>query len=92
MSRSSQIFQTNHKALDPLKMQLCLAIEIVCLRNQWTQRQSAVYMGTSRANLSRVQNKKLERLTVNQLFGYLSKICPDFRFMISVDTSLFKSQ
>jgi len=88
MSRRSEIFDTDHKALEPLKLELCLAISVVCMRYQWTQQQAAIRMGTSRANVSRVQNKRIAQLTLNQLFGYLSKICPNFRFMISVDASL----
>lgn len=45
-------------------------------------------MGTSRSNISYVQNKKIDRLTLNQLFNYLGRLVPDFRFMISIDSTL----
>lgn len=88
MSRQPKFFKTNPKAIDPLKIEVCGAIDRVISRNQWTQRQAAIMMGTSRANISRVSNKKLDRLTLCQLFGYLARSCPDFRFMISIDSTL----
>lgn len=57
-------------------------------RHNWTYAQAAIQMRVSRANLSRVGNKKLEQLTVNQLVRYLNALCPEFRFMISIDSSL----
>lgn len=71
-----------------MKFEICKAIEVVIARRPWTQRQAAIYMGTSQSNISHVANKNLERLSVGQLMNYLALICPEFRFMVSVDSSL----
>jgi predicted XRE-type DNA-binding protein len=76
------------EAIEAVKLELCLAIERVILRYGWTHRLAAAYMGTSRANVSRLANKRLDQLTVGQLFLYLAKICPGFRFMLSIDQTL----
>ncbi len=88
MSRPPEYLATENGLLDPMKLELCVAIDRTIQRKQLNQRQAAILMGTSRANVSRVQNKTLERLTINQLFHYLARLCPEFRFMLSVDTSL----
>ncbi len=84
----AQIFVADPKRLEPLKLNLCEAIERVIVRKQWTYREAAIYMGTTPSNVSLVANKRIHRLSVSQLFNYLVLICPDFRFMLSVDSSL----
>lgn len=80
----ADVFQPNKEAIDNVKLQVCNAISRIALWRQWRQSQLAIYMGTSRANASRVQNKKLDQLTLTQLFNYLSKIDPHFRFILAV--------
>jgi|GEM_PF-3122637 len=87
MARVSKYIAVNQKALEPVKIHLCSAIWKVCMRNQWNQQQAAAMMGTSQGNVSRVFCRRTKRLSVGQLFGYLSKIQPDFSFMLSVDNS-----
>lgn len=88
MARRSKIFRANPQVLDPIKIEICTAIETVMARRQWTQAQAAIYMGTSQSNISNIANKRLNKLSIGQLMNYLALICPEFRFMISVDASL----
>lgn len=77
-----------HAAIDALKFELCRAIDQAIARHQWSYHQAAKLMRVSRSNLSRVGNKRIETLTLNQLFRYLGAVCPGFRVMISIDSSL----
>lgn len=88
MSRAPVRFGNKEESLDPVKIELCLAIDRAIARKGWTYTAAAIQMGTSRANISRVVNKKIDKLTLNQLFGYLSRVCPEFRFMLCIDASL----
>ena len=88
MSRKPKRFQNNKEALDALKLELCFAIDLVINRQQLTYREAAFYLDTTPGTVSLVCNKHIELLTINQLFGYLSRICPNFRFMLSIDWSL----
>lgn len=78
----------NDRAIDALKNEICTAIELVMARSQWSYSVSAAYVGTHRSVISLIVNKRIEKLTLSQLFRYLNAICPGFRVMVSVDASL----
>jgi|GEM_PF-4571371 len=72
--------------IDAVKLELCYAIDRAIARQMWTYAEAAFWMGTSKANVSRVVNKRTNRLTVGQLVKYLAVVCPHFRFMVSIDS------
>ena len=80
------------RALRELKVDLCNAIDLVIVRNQWSYCVAAAYVGTHASVISLVVNKRIARLSLSQLFRYLNAICPGFRVMISVDSSLGSSR
>lgn len=74
----------NEEALNRCKFHLCHQIDRLITRERWTQKQAAYYLGTSQANVSRVGNKKLDQLSMTQLFNYLCKLSGNFRLLISI--------
>lgn len=70
--------------IDNLKRDLCLHLQRIAMRNQWSQRQAAAHLGTTASCLSSVYNYRLERLTLSQLFRYLAIAEPRFEVLISI--------
>jgi predicted XRE-type DNA-binding protein len=77
-------FKPNKEKIDEIKIDICRKIDLIMVMQQWNQRQLAFYLGTSRANVNRVVNRRIEHLTLSQLFSYLSKLRPEFKFLISI--------
>lgn len=85
MARKNRWGSKDNEKLDEVKRELCWKIKIAMARTQYNQYQLAIYLGTSQARISDVQNSKVERLTFNQLFRYLERLAPYFRILISLE-------
>lgn len=72
----------NQEKLDEVKLQLCDRIDRFMVWQHLTQEQLAFQLGTSRANVNRIVNRKIKHLSISQLFKYLSQIKPNFEFLI----------
>ena len=59
--------------IDELKLLLCYKVKTAARRRHLNQTQMSIYMRTSRACASQVDNLKIDQLTVNQLFTYLAR-------------------
>ncbi|PWU13535.1 MAG: hypothetical protein C5B49_14590 [Bdellovibrio sp.] len=66
-----------------VKESLCEALRKIAIEDGWTQKQLAITIGTSEANVSRFIRFRTEHLTINQLFLYLAKLNPNFKILIA---------
>lgn len=66
--------------LTELKEYLCSTLRMIAFRRRYTQKEMALLLGTSEANVSRVIRFRTDQLTVNQLFGYLAILNPALKF------------
>lgn len=73
-----------HQKIKETKLLLCHTIKRSAARRNYNQRTMAFYMGTSASNASLVDNLKIEKLSVNQLFQYLTNLEPNFELLISI--------
>jgi len=79
-----QTTEVQLKRQKEIKLQACLAIKRIALRYGMTQRQLAFSLQTSPSCVSRMMNEKVETVSYDQLFRFLSIIAPNFKFLISV--------
>lgn len=76
--------ENQHKREREIKLQACLAIKRIALRYGMTQRELAVYLCTSESCVSRMMNEKVENVSYDQLFRFVTRLAPNFKFLISV--------
>lgn len=77
--------EAEQRKLDEVKLQLCLTLRRSMARmDHYSSTRLAIMMGTSRACVSKVQCARIEELTFNQLFGYLVRLEPNFKILISI--------
>lgn len=70
--------------IQEVKEELCAALRKIAWEDGWSQVEMAETIGTSQANLSRCLRFRTDKITINQLFRYLSKLNPNFRILISL--------
>lgn len=84
-NKSQPIYlQQEIKKIDAVKKDLCAAIKKIALSYGWNQKLLAWHLGTSEARVSHVIRCRVEQLTLNQLFRYLARLKPEFRFLLSI--------
>lgn len=83
MSRRAWYRVYPDEKLDDVKKQICEFLSHEMLYEQLDQKGMARKLGTSQANVSRVQNLRVEDLTFNQLFKYAAVLCPHFRMLLA---------
>lgn len=69
--------------LNQIKLEICCVLDREFAFTQLTQKELAKKLGTSQSNISRVENKKIEELTFNQLFRFLAVVNPNFKILVS---------
>ena len=84
MPKKNKLTDVQLDRLNQLKFQLCHAIDRSIHRNQWSYADAARMLRVDKVVISRITNKKIERLTLNQLFEYLVRVRPNFEFLVSV--------
>lgn len=67
-----------------VKMQACLALKRLALRYGMSQNQMALRLGISRSSVSRMMNLRVENISYDQLFRSVTRLAPNFKFLISV--------
>ena len=67
-----------------MKVELCHIIKRACGRKGWSQRESALRLGTSRCCMHNVDRLKVDKLTLSQLFRYLARAEPRFQMLIAI--------
>jgi hypothetical protein len=70
--------------LDETKATICRAIMKSSRQKGYTRRQLALYLGTDKSNVSAIENRRVDRLSCNQLFRYLLNLEPNFELLISI--------
>ena len=70
--------------LNQAKVLLCRTAMKAARRKGYTRKQMAIYMGTTKSNVSLIENQRVERLTFNQLFRYLVNLEAKFELLISI--------
>ena len=83
MSRENFYVKPNQEKIDEVKLELCRALYFEIIYAHCDYQGIANKLGTSPANVSRVMNKRIANLTINQLFRYLAILNPRFRVLIS---------
>lgn len=68
-----------------MKRQLCLTLRRRFLREGWTHRQAAMWLGASPRSISYFVRGYVERVTFNQIFEYLVALDPTVEIMVSFD-------
>lgn len=82
--RAHHRFEEYHQQkLNSMKFQICELIDRELLYMRLNQKQAAVVMATNQANVSRVRNRRVEQLTLDQLFRYLVLLKPYCRMMVA---------
>jgi hypothetical protein len=69
--------------LNDLKLILCQKIEAAILHDRRTDEAAAIWLGTSRAVISKIRRQRLDELSLNQLFFFLARLRPHFQILIS---------
>ncbi len=82
-ARRYESSQTKER-LHLLKLQLCFELKKMIHRKKWSQAQAAFHLQTSRSCIHLVEALKTEKLTVGQLFAYLSELEPSFEILIAI--------
>lgn len=76
--------EDNHTLIE-VKREVCRSLRRAVDRRQESQRQTARFIGTSQANLSRaIRYPTAEQMSLNQLFSYLAQLEPYFEILISI--------
>ena len=70
--------------IDEVKVEVCQAIRRVAMREGWTQKQLAFYIGTSSTRAGHAVKQQVDELTLDQLFRYLAALYPKFRVHVSL--------
>ena len=68
---------------------LCLVISRAMAKMQMNQLAMANYLGCSRSVVSEVQNRKINRLSFNQLFEILGKVAPYYGIAIDLHKKVY---
>ena len=69
--------------INEIKFYLCHQIDKASHRRRFDYKMLAEFLGTSQGAVSRVVNKRIDDVTVNQLFNYLTILEPNFELLIS---------
>jgi hypothetical protein len=75
---------SNQRKMEDVKKQMCRAIRKAARKKNYSRREWALYMGTSKAIVSSIENERVHRLSFNQLFRYLVYLEPNFELLISI--------
>ena len=70
--------------INEVKRQICQRIRRIAFRYGWTQRELAFHLSVSQSTASRVVRLRVEQLTLNQLFAYLARLCPQLEILIGI--------
>ena len=82
--RNSMFFADYGRRVDLVKIDLCHALQRLAVRNQGDHQKMAIRAGTSMSCISHVFCKRVDKLTLNQLFRYLAILEPRFRILIAI--------
>lgn len=69
--------------IEEVKLMLCEKIEAAIMFDQKTDLIAANWLGTSRAVISKIRHRRVEELSLNQLFFFLARLRPNFQILIS---------
>lgn len=67
MGRSNYHQPTTEEKLAELKLEICKILRHEIIYSRYGQKEIAFRLGTSQGNISRVLNRRIDALTVNQL-------------------------
>jgi len=83
MGRDNYYTPSTEEKMAEVKMEICHILRREILYSPRSQREIAWRLGTSQGNVSRVLNRRVENLTINQLFRYLAILKPDFKILVA---------
>jgi hypothetical protein len=76
--------KTNERLID-VKRMLCRKISTAILADRRTYKGAAVWLGTSRATISRINREQVNQLSFDQLFLFLVRLRPFFEVLITAN-------
>jgi predicted XRE-type DNA-binding protein len=74
----------SEEKITEVKIELCRAIRRVAMREGWSQKDMARYLSASESRVGHAVRFQVDKLTLNQLFLYLTVLYPQFRVMVSL--------
>ncbi len=77
------LIEPNPDKLNEVKMEVCLALRRVAMREGWSQHKMALYCGASPSRMGKAVRLQVDDLTVGQVFNYLASLYPRFRIQVS---------
>ena len=84
MTLKMQSDENQQKREREIKLQACWAIKRIAFRYGMNQRELAFYLGTAESCVSRMMKEKVEAVSYEQLFRFITRLAPNFKFLISV--------
>ena len=78
-------YTKENERITDLKLELCKKIYWEMIYQKKTTGHYCAQLGTSAATLSRIRQLRTEQLSLDQLFFFLSRLKPAFRFLIAAD-------
>ncbi len=84
MGASNWHRRLNIPAIERAKLELCAKIDYCLFIDKVPLRTQAARLNTSQANLSRIRNRRCEKLTLNYLFLMRSALRPRYRILVSL--------